>query len=193
MGQKHGDGLMNQTLTILIVVAVGAIIGLTMYFIQTGYSLQALLTSLPERIGAIYYSIPEAIRVFVPAAATLISTGFAAFFAWAKTLWQKKAKETEQTFQQQITQVEGEKALMEQQLQNSSAAGLEKLIQERDAAVASRDEATALVGQLQSKVTSLEKGYATIDHSLQTVRSPTVPEMKRRLEQEGFTVKPKIA
>ena len=184
---------MNQTLTVIIVVAVGAIIGLTIYFMQTGYSLQALLTSLPERISTFYYSIPEAIRVFIPAITTSISLGFSVFFAWAKTLWQKKAIETEQTLQQQITQVEGEKALVEQQLQSSSAAGLEKLIQERDAAVASRDEATALVGQLQSKVTSLEKGYATIDHSLQTVRSPTVPEMKRRLEQEGFTVKQKVA
>jgi len=190
MDQKHGDGLMDKTLTVILITALIAGAATSFYLIQNGYPLMETLTAIPAKASQLWSSIPQIIRDIIKIG---IPSAFAMFFAWTKLRVVDQAKQAQQTLTAQLTQVEGEKAEAQAIAEASSVKGLEKILAERDAAVASRDEATALVGQLQSKVTSLEKGYATIDHSLQTVRSPTVPEMKRRLEQEGFTVKQKVA
>lgn len=107
-------------------------------------------------LSGYWNTIPAALRGVITLA---IPTGFALFFAWTKTRAMSKLQEVKSQAASQITQIQGEKTELQQQLSVSSKAGLEDLIQTKDAALLSRDEAQKLLTSAQTQLQQQQRSH----------------------------------
>ena len=154
MGPKRGDGIMDKTLIFIAAAALLAGVATFFYLNQNGYPIIETLTGIPNQIVQTYMLIPETIRGIIQIG---IPSAFAMFFAWTKLRVVDQAKQAQQTFTEQLTQAEGEKHEMQQQLEQQAASGLQGIMAERDAALTSRDEAQTLVATLQQQLRDKEQ------------------------------------
>lgn len=105
--------------------------------LQTGFTkAQALWATIPSTIQNI-------IQIGIP-------TLFATFFAWTKVRAMDKLQQTKLQASQTITQLEGEKGVLEEQVKQSATSGVEGLIK-------SRDEAQTLVTKYKQDISGYEQ------------------------------------
>lgn len=153
---------MNATekFTYVTLCIAAALAGFVAYFfLFTPGTFTQLTTKITSQIQPLlntWNSIPGNLQQIIIAG---IPTAFMFFFAWTKTRAMAKLDEVKQQAAQQITQLQGEKREAQQQLATSATQGFQNLIDERNAAITSRDEAQSLVTQLQQKLNTLEQSH----------------------------------
>ncbi len=141
---------------VLIIVVVAVVAGLIVYQYVGALPLTETLQPVWTRLQETWANIPGTVKSIITLA---VPSAFAMFFMWTKTRAMQKLQETQQQASQQINQLQGEKQMLQQQVGQSASKGIEDLIQARDMAFQSRDEAQALVTKLQREMELMQNRH----------------------------------
>lgn len=134
---------------VLAVAALAAVAGLLVYLYFGVLPVPNILQSIWAKIQEAYTAIPEPIKGFLQVISipSLIS---GIFFAWTKIRAMNQLQQTKLEASKQITQLEGEKGELEQQVKQSATQGIEELVK-------SRDEAQELVIKYKQDISGFEQ------------------------------------
>lgn len=177
----------------ILILVVFFVVGFSVFYykealINMTQPIVNMLKSGFTRVQAAWATIPNTIRGIIQIG---IPSTFAMFFAWTKIRAMDKLQQTKLEATQQITQREGElteaKTLINQQkdqittLQGQAGEGVNSL--------------TTKLGEAQTTITSQEEQIKRLtsrvneaEHLANVVMHPTEADLKKRLEQSGYTI-----
>lgn len=154
MAEAHGDALMLKHLLLFVIVAVASF-AVTLYFINPPVLQYVIghLANLTKPLQQVGERIPSQWHGIITMA---VPTAFAVFFAWTKMRAMTKLQQVQQQASMQIDQVQGEKQVLEQQLADTTAGGVEQLIRQRDSAQSLVTNLQGQVSQLKGQIQGVE-------------------------------------
>jgi len=170
---------------VLLIIAVGVVVGILVYFFFGAIPLPSMLQSAWTKAQALWATIPGSIKGLVTLG---IPSLFAVFFAWTKTRAMTKLQETQLQASQQINQLEGE-ATVAQTLIDQQKEQITTMAGDGVTALTTKlGEAQTTIKQQEKQILELNASKLEAERFANAIMHPTEKDLINRLKQSGYTI-----